>query len=82
MTPALTALLLRPILVLYLLASALARFDRGPINRLEMALRLLAAVLVLWKTAPVMWVGLGLAAVLIGSHYLLSKRKHDDAAPA
>ncbi|MFK7891098.1 MAG: TRAP transporter permease [Granulosicoccus sp.] len=77
---ALISLLLRLVLALYLLASALARFDRGPINRLEMALRLLAALLVLWKTAPVMWVGLGLSAALVVSHYLLSKRQRHDPA--
>ncbi len=80
--PSLAALLLRLVLVLYLLASALARFDRGPISRLEMALRLLAALLVLWKTTPVMWVGIGLAAALVCSHYFLSKRTDHDPARA
>lgn len=68
---ALSGLALRLALALYLLASALARFDRGAMTRLEMATRLLVAVLVLWKTALVMWVGIGAAAVILAAHHLL-----------
>ena len=38
---------------------------------------LLAAVLILWKTATVMWVGLALALVLIGGHHALARTKPD-----
>ncbi|MEP5729350.1 MAG: TRAP transporter fused permease subunit [Sulfitobacter sp.] len=70
---ALTLLGLRLILALYLMASALAYFDRAPLRRREVALRLLAAVLILWKTAMLMWVGLALAAVLIGLHTIVAR---------
>ena len=70
---ALSLLGLRLVLALYLMASALARFDRGALGRWEIVLRLLAAVLVLWKTALVMWLGIALALVLIGVHVLLSR---------
>ncbi|MEP5633763.1 MAG: TRAP transporter fused permease subunit [Tateyamaria sp.] len=76
---ALTLLGLRLILALYLMASALAKFDRNPLPRWEVALRLLAAVLVLWKTAPFMWVGLGLAAMLLVRHMMATKlRTHEE----
>lgn len=68
--PSLAALLGRLVFALYLVASALARFDRGPIGRPEMALRLLVAVLILWKTAPVMWVGLCAGALIVIAHTL------------
>ncbi|MBO9465460.1 TRAP transporter fused permease subunit [Tropicibacter sp. R15_0] len=68
---ALGGLALRLALALYLLASALARFDRGAMTRLEMATRLLVAVLVLWKTALVMWVGIAAAVVILAAHHLL-----------
>ncbi|WP_240989542.1 TRAP transporter fused permease subunit [Salipiger mangrovisoli] len=71
-----TALLLlggRLGLTLYLLASALTRFDRGRLRSWEVALRLLAAVLVLWKTAGLMSVGLALGLGLIALHALRAR---------
>ena len=68
----LSTLGLRIGLALYLIASALAKFDKVSLRSVEIALRLLAAVLVLWKTAAVMWVGIGLAILLIGAHYVLT----------
>lgn len=70
---ALTLLGMRLVLALYLMASALARFDRGLLARWEIVLRLLAAVLVLWKAALVMWIGIALALALIAAHALLSR---------
>jgi TRAP transporter 4TM/12TM fusion protein len=70
---ALMLLGLRLVLALFLMASALARFDRGVLARWEIVLRLLAAVLVLWKTALVMWIGIALALALIAAHALLSR---------
>ena len=61
----LAGLCLRLVLALYLVASALARFDTGPIGRAEMVARVLIAILVLWKTALMMWVGIGAAVLLI-----------------
>ena len=60
----------RLILALYLMASALARFDRGPMARWEMLLRLGLALLVLWKSPTIMWIGIVLALGLIAVHAL------------
>lgn len=78
--PALGALSLRLVLALYLIASALAKFDTRALSTVEIALRLLVAVLVLWKTAPVMWVGIGLAAVLIVGHRAWAEEKPFDVS--
>ncbi len=72
----------RLILVLYLVASALARYDTGPIGGAEMMLRLLTAVLILWKTTPVMWVGLVAAGVIIATHMAWHWRRKDLAQPS
>ncbi len=70
---ALAALGLRIGIALYLMASALAKFDGAPLRSLEVLLRLLAAILILWKTATVMWIGICLAALLVGAHYMVVK---------
>ena len=76
----LAALGLRLVLALYLIASALARYDAMALGRAEIALRLLTAVLVLWKTAMIMWLGLALAALLIGAHHVLARTRASRAA--
>ena len=58
----------RLIFALYLVASALARFDRGPIGPAEMALRVGMAILVLWKTTPVMGVGIAVGLRILIAH--------------
>ena len=60
----------RLILALYLMASALARFDRGPMARWEMFLRLGLALLVLWKSPTIMWIGIVLGFGMIIVHAL------------
>jgi len=65
----------RLILALYLVASALARFDRGPMQSWEVTCRLGLAVLILWKTAPVMWFGIIAGLCLIVLHIVLSRRQ-------
>ena len=70
----LSALLLRIILALYLLASALARFDRGPIGKAEMWVRLFLVVLILWKTAILMWIGIILAIAVLLFHRIMKPR--------
>ena len=65
----LALLLCRLAAALYLLASALTLFDKVAMSRIEMMLRLLCAVLILWKSAFVVMVGLGLAGALLGWHY-------------
>ena len=75
----LAALCLRLALVLYLVASALARYDKGPIGLIEASLRLLAAVLILWKTLTVMIVGIGLAFAIFCMHRLLCRQQEKPA---
>ncbi|WP_172292805.1 TRAP transporter fused permease subunit [Pseudoruegeria sp. HB172150] len=70
---------LRLVLALYLVASALARFDRGPVKLWEAALRLLLAVIVLWKTATVMWVGIVFGLALIAIHALAAGKRETAA---
>ncbi len=71
---AMSLLGLRLVLALYLIASALARYDRGALARWEVALRLLVAVLVMWKTLPVMLTGVALAVLLLGFHAVQARR--------
>ncbi|MEO0380897.1 MAG: TRAP transporter fused permease subunit, partial [Pseudomonadota bacterium] len=71
---------LRIAIALYLIASALTKFDRMSVRGFEVLLRLLAAVLVLWKTAMIMWVGLGLAALVIAIHYIRARTRVDRPA--
>lgn len=65
----------RLILALYLMASALARFDRGPMARWEMFLRLGLALLVLWKSPTIMWIGIVLGLGLIIFHALAANHQ-------
>lgn len=76
----LAALSARIVLALYLIASALSGFDKARLSRAEVALRIFVAVLVLWKAAMVMWIGLIAAAVLIVGHAFLASRPR--SAPA
>jgi len=59
---------------LYLLASALTRFDTAAMPKWEVALRLVAAVLILWKTDAGMWVGIGLGVILVTAHRLMQRK--------
>lgn len=63
----------RLILALYLLASALTRFDRRDLARWEQVLRLVAAVLILWKTVPLMTLGLALGVGLMVLHAVTAR---------
>ncbi len=65
----------RLILALYLMASALARFDRGPMARWEILLRLGLALLVLWKSPTIMWIGIVFALGLIAVHALAASHQ-------
>ncbi len=73
--PALTGLGLRICLALYLMASALAKFDKTAMGMPEVVLRLLAAVLILWKTSTLMFLGLGLALLVIAGHYVFARAR-------
>lgn len=57
-------------LSLYLLASALTGFELRRLASWEIGLRLLVAVLVLWKTPLIMGVGIAAAVVLLALHRL------------
>ncbi|KEJ90055.1 TRAP transporter permease [Sulfitobacter donghicola] len=78
--PALGFLGARLVLALYLLASALARFDLVPVSRFESGVRIAVALLILWKTPVAMAVGIALAIVIIARQVILSRGR--SARPA
>lgn len=71
----LTLLLGRLALALYLLASALTRFDKSTISAPEMVLRLICGMLILWKSAIVVGIGIAIAGAVVFWHYLSSSRR-------
>ncbi|MEN8833572.1 MAG: TRAP transporter fused permease subunit [Pacificibacter sp.] len=73
----LSMLLARLVLALYLVASALTGYDKSALVRGETPVRILIALLVLWKTPLIMTIGLVLAAVLLAWHHLVKKGDHD-----
>nr|WP_238941456.1 TRAP transporter fused permease subunit [Jannaschia sp. Os4] len=72
---ALLLLLVRLAGALYLIASALAGFDRSALARWEVLLRLAAAILVLWKVPLVVAVGGALAVGLVAFDHLAKSRR-------
>ena len=70
----LTLLLGRLALVLYLMASALTRFDKSAISTPELVLRLVCCVLILWKSAIVVSVGVAIATPVLAWHYFSNSR--------
>ena len=66
-------LCLRLVLALFLLASALARFDRGPLSAPETAARLLCAVAILAVRPEVYWPAIGFGLALITSHFFRNR---------
>jgi TRAP transporter 4TM/12TM fusion protein len=75
----LTLLLGRLALVLYLMASALTRFDKSAISTPELVLRLVCCVLILWKSAIVVSVGVAIATLVLAWHYLNSRLSFIDS---
>ncbi len=73
----LSMLLARLVLALYLVASALTGYDKSALVRGETSVRILIALLVLWKTPLIMTIGLVLAAVLLAWHHFVKKGAHD-----
>jgi hypothetical protein len=61
-------LILKLIISLYLVASALMKFDAANISVIETLIRLLLAVLILIKATEISSVALGLAIVLLAFH--------------
>ena len=64
----LSLLALRIAAALYLMASALAKFDRFSLSYWEIGLRLLSAILILWKVPEVMISGFVLGAACLVFH--------------
>lgn len=73
-TGALLWLLARLTLALYLVASALAAYDFGPLSSTAIALRLGTAVAVLMRPEAIHLAAIAFAFALLGSHYWGSRR--------
>jgi TRAP transporter 4TM/12TM fusion protein len=66
--PAYLGLLVRLLLAMYVLASALSRFERSALTGLQIAVRLAAVVLMFVPQTGAMWTGVALALVAMGVH--------------
>jgi len=71
---ALLWLLLRLMVALYLLASALAAFDRKSLSAIEIILRLVVAVLILFKPFEIHTPALIAAVVILALHFVRNKQ--------
>ena len=71
--PALTWLLARLVLALYLISSALARYDARPMSLIETCLRLILAVLILVKLPVIYASAIAGALALVLWHYLTNR---------
>ena len=71
---ALSLLLCRLLAALYLIASALARFDRAALRQWQVTLRIVAAILILWKSPLVIAAGVALAILLVSSHMFATSK--------
>ncbi len=69
-------LLIRLVLSLYLIASALSRFDAGRLSGWEIAVRLVLAVIVLLKTPELAATASVLALAYLVSHHLIARRRN------
>ena len=76
--PALTWLLARLVLALYLISSALAQYDARPMSLMETCLRLILAVLILVKLPVIYASAIAGALALVLWHYL-TNRSHSVA---
>ena len=77
---ALAFLSLRLIFALYMLASALARFDQARLRPWEVALRLGIAAMIIWKTDQVMWLGIALGIAAVALHIVAARRQQSLAS--
>lgn len=73
-------LLLRLLLGLYLLASALARFDRNALPFWDVALRLSLAVLIMVKDPAIYLIAIFAACVWLGLHFLRNRNIYGNAS--
>ena len=76
---ALCFLLMRLLLGLYLLASALARFDRNALPFWDVALRLSLAVLIMVKDPTIYLIAIFAACVWLGLHFLRNRNVYANA---
>ena len=72
--PALAWLLARLVLALYLISSALAQYDARPLSWLETCLRLILAVLILFKLPMIYASAIAAALALVLWHYITNRR--------
>ncbi len=77
---ALVLLIGRLLVALYLLASALARYDQVALASWEVMARILAAILILWKSPIVIITGFVLAALLLLAHVYAARRRQQTVA--
>ena len=77
---ALSWLLLRLVVVLYLVASALSRFDSARLTAVEVVLRLVLAVLILLKIDSIAIGALFIAGAYLAYHHLIRPRIAKDSA--
>jgi TRAP transporter 4TM/12TM fusion protein len=77
---ALALLLVRLVLALYLLASALARFDRAALPMWDVALRLLLAIAIMMKAPTVFAAACVVAVAWLVLHYM--RNRHPDQGEA
>jgi TRAP-type uncharacterized transport system fused permease subunit len=76
---ALCFLLMRLLLGLYLLASALARFDRNALPFWDVALRLSLAVLIMVKDPTIYLIAIFAACVWLWLHFLRNRNVYSNA---
>ena len=79
--PQISWLLFRLGVVLYLVASALSRFDRANLNTFDIGLRFVLAVLVILKAPTISTGALIVTALYLAYHHLIVARKHNAAQP-
>jgi TRAP transporter 4TM/12TM fusion protein len=77
--PALGLLLARLVLALYLIASALTRFDASRLSRWEIAARLGLALAILLRAPEVHWTAAALALALVVLHHGVARRRTANA---
>lgn len=70
---------MRLVLALYLIASALVRFDARRLGRVELLVRLALAIGILMRMPEVHWPAVALALVTIGAHYGVARRRVAEA---
>ena len=68
-------LLVRLVLALYMIASALVRYDARRLGRGEVLMRLALAIAILMRAPEVHWPAFALGLIAIGAHYGVAKRR-------